>query len=103
MGWDAADAVAENMDVVKLIAHGSRLHIQLPPDDYAGDTHWQDDDADEENQTVPRSDDALALSFTKRYQHDWRYVAAWGRWLMWDGQRWRTNGPRSRVPNHRRS
>ncbi|NKF15183.1 hypothetical protein HER20_32860, partial [Rhizobium sp. BUS002] len=36
------------------------------------------------------TEDALALSFTRRYHRDWRYVAGWGRWLVWDGLRWRT-------------
>ena len=36
------------------------------------------------------TEDALALTFTRRYHRDWRYVAGWGRWLVWDGQRWRT-------------
>jgi putative DNA primase/helicase len=28
--------------------------------------------------------------FTRRYHRDWRYVAGVGRWLVWDGLRWRT-------------
>jgi len=35
------------------------------------------------------TDDALALEFTERYAEDWRYVAAWGYWLHWDGKCWR--------------
>lgn len=35
------------------------------------------------------TDDALALEFTERYAEDWRYVAAWGYWLHWDGSCWR--------------
>ena len=34
------------------------------------------------------SDDALALRFTERHAQQLRYVPAWDRWLMWDGQRW---------------
>jgi putative DNA primase/helicase len=34
------------------------------------------------------SDDALALEFTKRHGDELRYVAAWGKWLGWDGIRW---------------
>lgn len=37
---------------------------------------------------VGLSDDELALRFTKRHQHELRYVAAWDRWLKWDGKRW---------------
>ncbi len=51
-------------------------------------------DADEpvvgSDESVWGTEDALALAFTRRYHRDWRYVAAWGRWLVWDGQRWRT-------------
>ena len=35
------------------------------------------------------SDEALALRFAGRYANDLRYVAAWSRWLSWDGARWR--------------
>ena len=42
------------------------------------------------DESVWGTEDALALTFTRRYQRDWRYVAAWGRWLVWDGQRWRS-------------
>ena len=34
------------------------------------------------------SDEALALRFAKVHANDLRYVAAWGRWLSWDGASW---------------
>src|SRR5262245_30535987 len=34
------------------------------------------------------SDESLALRFTDRHGGELRYVAAWGRWLRWDGTRW---------------
>ena len=34
------------------------------------------------------SDEALALRFAELHADDLRYVAAWGRWLSWDGTRW---------------
>lgn len=34
------------------------------------------------------TDEALALRFAERHAGDLRYVAAWSRWLFWDGQRW---------------
>ena len=37
----------------------------------------------------PFSDDALALHFAAENKDRLRYVAAWGRWLRWDGTRWR--------------
>ena len=35
------------------------------------------------------SDEALALQFAERHANDLRFVAAWNRWLVWDGKRWR--------------
>ncbi|MEE8041625.1 MAG: phage/plasmid primase, P4 family [Pseudomonadales bacterium] len=34
------------------------------------------------------SEDALGREFTRRHGDDLRYVAGWGRWLMWDGTHW---------------
>lgn len=34
------------------------------------------------------SDEALALRFAAKHAADARFVAAWGRWLLWDGTRW---------------
>ena len=39
---------------------------------------------------LPRfSEEALALRFSRRYEGELRYVAGWGRWMCWDGTRWR--------------
>lgn len=35
------------------------------------------------------SDDDLALRFTELHGFDLRYVAGWGKWLEWDGCRWK--------------
>ena len=35
------------------------------------------------------SEDALALRFTERHVDDLRYVARWGKWLRYDGTRWK--------------
>jgi putative DNA primase/helicase len=35
------------------------------------------------------TDEALALCFTSLHKGRLRYVAAWGRWLIWDGRVWR--------------
>ncbi len=35
------------------------------------------------------SEEALALRFTRQHEGELRYVAAWGRWICWDGTRWR--------------
>ena len=36
----------------------------------------------------PFSEDALACEFTSQHGDNYRYVAAWGRWLRWDDARW---------------
>lgn len=84
-GWDAADALAEAFEVSAFLATGPCLCVQsIEEVEPSGlDPHPADE------QTVWGTEDALALSFTRRYQRDWRYIAAWGKWLMWDGQRWR--------------
>ena len=81
-GWDAADAIAEGFDVATFLTHGPRLQMHDVADDI--------DPVVSSDESVWGTEDALALSFTRRYHRDWRYVAAWGRWLVWDGQRWRT-------------
>ena len=81
-GWDAADAIAEGFDVSTFLSHGPRLQM-----------HDVTDDAEpvvSSDESVWGTEDALALAFTRRYHRDWRYVATWGRWLVWDGTRWRT-------------
>jgi len=35
------------------------------------------------------SEEALALRFSRKYEDELRYVAGWGRWMCWDGRRWR--------------
>ena len=79
-GWDAANALAEGFDVPTFMASGPRITIQSP---------GAEDDAAEPNENaVWATDDALALSFTRRYAKDWRYCAQWGKWLVWTGNRW---------------
>ena len=34
------------------------------------------------------TDEALALRFAERHADDLRYVAAWSKWMTWDGRRW---------------
>ena len=34
------------------------------------------------------SDEDLALRFASRHKDELRYVAMWGKWLHWDGQKW---------------
>jgi putative DNA primase/helicase len=80
-GWDAADAIAEGFDVASFLVHGPRMQIHAVAEDA--------EPVVSSDESVWGTEDALALAFTRRYHRDWRYVASWGRWLVWDGQRWR--------------
>ena len=82
-GWDAADALAEGFDVARHLAHGPRMQIH---DSAAGDD--EDEPGASGGAAVWGTEDGLAAAFTRRYSQDWRYVAVWGRWLTWTGQRW---------------
>ena len=39
-------------------------------------------------ETPAFSEDAIALKFTERHLDEVRYTAQWGKWHLWDGQRW---------------
>jgi putative DNA primase/helicase len=81
-GWDAADAVSEGFDVGDFLSSGERIACHAPG-------AAEDVDVPAE-QAVWATEDALALTFTRRYADDWRYVAAWGKWVVWTGKRWQT-------------
>src|SRR5215472_15982910 len=36
----------------------------------------------------PAAEESLALLYAERHAHELRYVAAWGRWMLYDGTRW---------------
>lgn len=78
-GWDAAEAIAAGFDVLDFVAQGPRMSVKpaqgLPT----------------QEASVWATDDALALTFTSRYGEEWRYCAAWGKWLVWTGQRWQAD------------
>jgi hypothetical protein len=38
---------------------------------------------------APYSEDNLARRFTEEHGKDWLYVASWGKWMHWDGSRWK--------------
>lgn len=78
-GWDAADAAAEGYDVAGFLATGPRMCIKSARTSSAQEA------------TVWATDDALALSFTSHYAEDWRYCAAWGKWLVWTATHWQAD------------
>lgn len=49
-----------------------------------------DETADPETDDLPElySEDNAALAFSRAFADDLRYVAPWGRWMIWKGQRW---------------
>ncbi len=81
-GWDCADAVVEQVDVPAFIRDAERMVIHGPALPSAPD------DAEQTPAAVWGTEDGMALHFTARYAPDWRYVAAWGQWLVWTGMRW---------------
>lgn len=102
--WDIADAETEGWDTAKVIEwakpRASEV-IQPEPPKRAkpalavvdGNTLRvpEPQTAEPEAEQVPQalSDDALADAFANEHAPDWRYVAAWGRWYEWTGDRWR--------------
>jgi putative DNA primase/helicase len=84
-GWDAADALAEDFDVVAFIERGERYVMQPTVPSSGGVSSGDGTDGE---RSVWATEDALALAFTRKFAEDWRYVCAWGRWLVWTGQRW---------------
>ena len=46
------------------------------------------DDDEHEHRPPAFTEEALALKFAALHEEDVRYVAPWGRWMIWDGTRW---------------
>lgn len=43
----------------------------------------------QENEHIsPAAEESIALAFAERHASELRYVAAWARWLSYDGARW---------------
>jgi putative DNA primase/helicase len=42
----------------------------------------------ENDELPPTAEDAIALVFAERHGHELRFVAAWGQWQSYDGERW---------------
>ena len=53
--------------------------------------------------TVPAfSEEALALAFAERHADNLRYVAAWNKWLRFDGKQWRSDETRETFSDARK-
>jgi putative DNA primase/helicase len=59
--------------------------------DIFGLTDYNLDNEDDELLSPEFSDDALALRFSAEHAATARYVAPWGRWLLWEGTRWQAD------------
>ena len=68
-----------------------RAAPELRPAEVIAHVNGLDPDADAPEPPA-FSDDWLGLRFSEQYAASLRYVAAWGRWLVWDGQIWRRDG-----------
>ena len=53
-----------------------------------GATAAREDEDDEDYLPPAFSEEAIALAFQQRHAPKLRYVAVWGRWMLWDGTRW---------------
>jgi phage/plasmid-associated DNA primase len=42
----------------------------------------------EDGELSPGAEDSIALLFAERHADGWRYVAAWGQWLSFNGTHW---------------
>jgi len=42
-----------------------------------------------ENVGTEFSEDSLARLFSERHGNDWRYIAAWNKWVFWNGSVWK--------------
>lgn len=76
-GWDVADALTEGFDVAGFIATGQRIAVQ-PLGDEPDLPEYDGQAGHDPDATVWGTEDALAVSFTRRSRRDWRYLAnAW--------------------------
>jgi P4 family phage/plasmid primase-like protien len=63
-------------------------HGDLPDGD-DGDSDTPSGGDDDGPIPVRFTEDALAATFAEHHAETWRYVAAWGQWLIWSGVVWR--------------
>jgi hypothetical protein len=58
----------------------------------AGGSQWLGDEPKAEF-----GEDMLATRFTELHGEDWRYVDAWGKWMLWTYSRWILEGTRAAL------
>jgi putative DNA primase/helicase len=76
------DEVLRNYDTDTLQAKlAEGFSNPIFPDETDGNTQ-------DETRPPKFTDESLALRFAELHANDLRYVAAWSRWLVWNGERW---------------
>jgi putative DNA primase/helicase len=55
---------------------------------FSNETDDSDDSTEDDARPPTFTDEALALRFAELHARDLRYVAAWSKWLAWNGRRW---------------
>ena len=77
-GWDLADAAAEQADVLReMIDAAAPVNVE---------------DLEPDCRPSGFTDEGLALRFTDKHGATLRYVAGWGKWMMWTGTHWEPDG-----------
>ena len=65
-----------------------------------GDEAVEDPDTGGSNSAAPKAEfgeDKLADQFTVLHGENWRYVEAWGKWMLWTCSRWVAEGTRAAL------
>ena len=81
--------------VARSLGIAVELYLPTGADDFADDLakglppSLPQPEPAEEAPIVIGSEDAMAEAFSARHADEFRYVAAWGKWLRWDNTRWR--------------
>jgi len=80
-GWDLADALADNWTSIE-----AARWLQIGLEGY--EPHAEVATTEERPAPAAFSEDALAHLMAAQISEDWRYVAAWKQWLVWQDYRW---------------
>jgi putative DNA primase/helicase len=84
--------VSDWLDAGKAVRDLRRLVLASASDDIAADPQAREDPASDDDARPPEfSDDALALRFAEAHGDDARYVALWGKWLLWRTATWKVD------------
>lgn len=88
-GSAGIDALSERAHAVMPDVSTADIRAAIADGAQAGAVEWEEAQAQDASDREGDSEDAIALELVKRYGEDLRYVAKWGKWLHWDGARWK--------------